>query len=130
MARLIIDKKTSPSDTFDTLIADFKSVKQAYDSIEKQYTTLKDKIKSYMIDNSISEADSGDFKVKLQRVEKCSFDTDNLISFGKSNNLDFIKLVEVIDEEKLETLIYNGFVSPKELEPFQKVSVQYRLSAK
>lgn len=130
MSRLLIKKQVKSDDYFSSLVSRFKEVKSKYDVIEKEYTTLKEDIKKYMIDNEVSTAENDGFTVKLQKVEKQSFDVENLINFGTTNGYDFVKLVETIDYEKLESLIYNGFISPKQLEPYQKINVQYRLSAK
>lgn len=130
MARVIVKTHVNKEDNFVSLVNEFKEVKKTYDAIEKRYNTLKDMIKKHMISNEISDIDTDGFTVRLQKVEKQSFDTEKLINFGKQHSFDFIKYIEAIDEEKLETLIYNGFIAPSQLEPFQKVSVQYRLTAK
>ena len=60
-----------------------------------------------------------------------SFDQEKLIEWAKENgHNDIVKVVEVIDEVELEKQVYNGFILPKDLEPYQVVKVQKVLTVK
>ncbi len=101
--------------------------------LQKKYTNevkdLRDKVKSYMTENNMDSFDRG--KVHITCYEKTTSKMNEELVMEiikkKAKNtkipekrdliLSAIKTVPVIDEDVLESLVYDGIITSKDLEP-------------
>lgn len=110
---------------------DLKLIKIQLKNLKKDEDRLVASIKKYMTDNNLTNISSIGLEVSLNERKSVSFDQENLITWAKENgHSDIVKVVEVIDEVELEKQVYNGFILPKDLEPYQLVKITKVLNVK
>lgn len=85
-------------------------------SIHKETEALKAELKKKMIDEDTKIMTSGKYQVKLEIRSNDGFDANKLLGVlkaeweksGKSGYCPWVKTVEVVDEDALESALYKG----------------------
>ena len=103
-------------------INDYILLTKNIDELKKEQAKMNTKIKDYLIENNLKDIKTSEGGVKLVISNKTSFDEEKLLNFLKENKIDAVKTIEVIDEEKLEKLIYDGNLDTDLLKPYQKTT--------
>ncbi len=93
------------------------------DSLTKIRDQMKDKLKTYLKDNNLTKLNSELGYVSLITTEKTTYDDEKVVNYCKINKYDVVKTIEILDEDKLEELIYNGDIKIEELEPFKETKI-------
>lgn len=125
----IVDAGLSP-DIYES-ISDLKYIKTQLKDLKKKEDKLVAIVKDYMIKNDLTNISSISIEANLSERKTISFKTEELIEWAKDNGYDdIVKTIEVVDEVELEKQVYNGFISPKDLEPFQVEKVSKVLTIK
>lgn len=125
----IVDAGLSP-DIYES-ISDLKYIKTQLKDLKKKEDKLVAIVKDYMIKNDLTNISSISIEANLSERKAISFKTEELIEWAKDNGYnDIVKTIEVVDEVELEKQVYNGFISPKDLEPFQVEKVSKVLTIK
>ena len=106
----------------DEFVKKYIQLSRNIDSLKKEQGEMNSKIKEYLIEKGLKDFETSEGKVKLVVTNKTSFDEDRLLEFLKDNKIDAVKTIEVIDEDKLEKLIYDGDLDASLLEPYQKTT--------
>lgn len=106
----------------DEFVKNYIQLSRNIDSLKKEQGEMNSKIKEYLIEKGLKDFETSEGKVKLVVTNKTSFDEDRLLEFLKDNKIDAVKTIEVIDEDKLEKLIYDGDLDASLLEPYQKTT--------
>ena len=91
------------------------------DAKAKQLDELKKplnaEIKSYMKHHELKEVSAGAVKAVYGKQERVSMNQDKLLGKVKQLGLtQAIKIIEVVDEQILESMIFNGELSAAEVE--------------
>lgn len=124
------DTAQASSNELFKFVSRLGQIKPSYDRDGKEIKDLVDKIKEALIKNGTKTYNVSGFTVNLSESKSYSFDTPKLLAWAKENQLPIIKTVEVLDEEALENLTYNGLIAPSQLAPFQTVKTVYKLLTK
>ena len=119
MARKKLETKTSLSE----LISEWGKNKSECDSLTKLVKRDAATIKDIMISEKLTESTSGKYIAKLSFQHKEQFDEEGLLNYIKTNlwgdkgsmECPYIKRVEVIDWEAIESAIYNENITPDQL---------------
>lgn len=95
------------------LINRYKEGKDVETKIKKSNTELNEAIKNYMTTHDMSTADSDLYTATLSITKKDTLNDDVALAIIKENLggallKSVVKTKEYIDEDALETLIYNG----------------------
>lgn len=121
---------------------------KGYEATNKQIKTLeknRDKYKAfintYLKDNNLTNVNEGDYYAKLSTVNKSTIDCEKLLDRLKdiANTTEdedlcecilgeCIKTVETVDEQAVETLIYEEIIPADTLQDCVKISSYNRLS--
>ena len=118
-----IEKSSAESFSVDEkFINEYISLTKNIDELKKKQAEMNSEIKNYLVKNNLKDIKTEEGGVKLVVSNKTSFDEEKLLNFLKENKIDAVKSVEVIDEEKLEKLIYDGNLDANLLEPYQKTT--------
>lgn len=118
-----IEKSSAENFSVDEkFINKYISLTKNIDELKKKQAEMNSEIKNYLVKNNLKDIKTEEGGVKLVVSNKTSFDEEKLLTFLKENKIDAVKSVEVIDEEKLEKLIYDGNLDAKLLEPYQKTT--------
>lgn len=109
------------------LIPEYSQAKDDEKLIKGNLTKLGDQIKEILQANSLEEFEYGGLKISYKSSEKSSINEEKLIgvikklarktkdSDKKLRIRDCIVKVEAIDERQLETLMYDGTVTPEDI---------------
>lgn len=108
----------------------FSKLKPAYDKLSKEIEALKGEIKTGLVTAGVDSYKVDNFSVTLQETHSYSFDNQKLIEWAKANGHEITVTVEMLDEDALESLLYNGEILPEQLKPFQKDKVVTKLFCK
>lgn len=128
MARLnTLNIGMDPVGSLEELVAKLGELKPNNDIVTKQVKGLVDKIKEVLIENNLTTYNSNGYKVILQRKVQRGFNEPALIEWAETNNYDVVKWVKQIDEEALESAIYNGLIKAEDVLPFQTEKVTFSL---
>jgi polyhydroxyalkanoate synthesis regulator phasin len=119
---------TNVDNPLENLVRDFTKIKPDYDSMSKKIEDLKAKIKTAMADKGVSKVEVDNFVVNLIQSHSYSFDVPKLVEWAKAQGFTITKTVEILDEDVLESLVYNGEITPEQLKPFQKDKVVTKLT--
>ena len=96
------------------LIDKYALNKNEQDAYKKLCDEDNKKIKEMMLEAELKNWSTSDYKATCSTSTRQTFDEDKLIMFFKSENipdsLGIIKTKEYIDEDALETAIYNGLI--------------------
>ena len=117
---------------------DFQQKVTELNEAKKQLKIAKDKeaklvkeVKDEMMSTGVEVERVGNIKVTCQEVVKTSFDEDILVELVKELGYnECIETKEVVNEDKLQELIYKGFINIEAIQPAVKESKTYRLSVK
>jgi len=125
-------------DTFETLIPTYYEKHKAETDLKKQSDELNKKIKKLFTENDSTLVKStkakkderqyvvGNLKATYYLKESLSIDEEGLVEFLKKHHYtDAVKTVEVVDEDVLEKMMYDGTITKKhiqEMNKFKKVS--------
>lgn len=102
---LSIEKKKELKELIDQF-AENKSLKEDYDKLCKRDNQ---KIKDIMGKYGLDTFDSEDYTAKYYSQNKESFDAELAVKILKQNGItNCIKTVEVLDDEMLESMLYNN----------------------
>lgn len=86
--------------------------------LEKQQAQLKDEICAYMEDNNLSKQVVDGYSLSYKVQHRTKVNDDKMLAivkgWGTVSN-DIVKTKEYVDEDKLESAVYNGYVSPAQL---------------
>ena len=101
--------------------------------LQKKYTNevkdLRDKVKSYMTENNMDSCDRGKAHITCYEKTTSKMNEELVMEIikKKAKNtkipekrdliLSAIKTIPVIDEDILESLVYDGIITSKDLEP-------------
>ena len=119
------------------LIDTYALNKNELDSYKKLCDEDNKKIKDMMVEAELKNYATGSFKATCSETIKQTFDENMLISVIKNNNipdsLGIIKTKEYIDEDALETALYNGLIPENVIKEIgscmtEKVSYALRVS--
>jgi len=103
-------------------IDEYHELKKLEKEVAEKIKELNNELKNYMVENNVTELDGEYAKIRYVVAKQSTFDTEPLLHYLKENDLnEAIVVKEVPDETKLQSLIYDGRVSMKDLEPFVKV---------
>jgi hypothetical protein len=128
MARLnSLNIGLDPVGSLEDLVAKLGQIKPSNDVITKEVKSLVDKIKEILIETNLTTYNSNGYRVTLQKKVQKGFNEPLLIEWAEQNNYDVVRWVQVIDEEALESAIYNGLIKPEDVIPFQTEKVTYSL---
>lgn len=119
---------TQVDNELEVLVKKFTSLKPGYDDLSKEIDALKAKIKVSMAEKGLNRVEVDDFVVNLLQTHSYSFDVPRLVEWAKSRGFVITKTIEVLDEDVLESLVYNGEITPEQLKPFQKDKVVTKLT--
>lgn len=96
------------------LIETYGMNKSEFDSYKKLCDDENKQIKQMMKDESLKNYESEHYKASYSISERTSFDEDKMIRVIRSYNipgsLGIVKTREYIDEDALESAIYNGLI--------------------
>lgn len=125
-------------DTFETLIPTYYEKNKEATNLKKQSDELNKKIKKLFTETDSTLVEStkakkgerqyvvGDLKATYYLQERPSIDEEGLVEFLKKHHYtDAVKTVEVVDEEVLEKMMYEGTITKKhigEMAKFKKMS--------
>lgn len=106
----------------DELVEKYYEAKQKEKQFTEEAKKLNAELKLYMQNNSIEELQYQGISVKLQIEKRVSMDENHLLEIlkGIDGAEDSIMLVETINEEVLESLIYNEKIDATLLAPAQR----------
>lgn len=119
-----------PDQELDELVEELSKIKPRSDQETKKVKELVNKIKELLIKSQQTTYNSNGYSVTLQKRVQKSFDEPALIAYAKEHGLDIIKTVEQIDTDALETAVYNGLISPADIEPFEVIKETMSLITK
>lgn len=108
------------SEVNENYVKDYITLQNKIDELTKIQSEMKNKLKTYLSENNLNKLNSELGYVSLITTEKTTYDDEKVANYCKSNNYDVVKTIEVLDEEKLEELIYNGKISLSELDPYKE----------
>ena len=111
--------------------------KEELDTYKMICDTESKKIKAIMTEDKLKEFDSDNYTAKVTTVDKSYTDEAKLLqvihSFNIPDSLGIIKTREYIDEDALESAIYNGEISEEVMKSIATCKVdkfEYRLNVK
>jgi len=116
---LFENKVETKEDTLESKLNEYIDKKSTADKLTKEVKSLSEDIKQLMIEKGETKISQNGYNISCSERETVKVDEDKLISVLKKNNVNAIKLKEVIDEDVLESKIYNGELSKKVLEEIQ-----------
>lgn len=109
----------------------FKGIKPLSEKYKKEADELSKNIKNLLDKLNLTCYDVDGFGVSLNQVNSYYFDEDKLIKWLEANGFDeCIKSVKVVDNDRLEKLVYNGIIQNDNLKTFQFVKTTKRLLVK
>lgn len=109
----------------------FKEIKPLNEKYKRESEELSKNIKDLLDKLNLTCYDVDGFGVTLSQTNSYYFDEDKLIKWLEANGFDeCIKSVKVIDNDKLEKLVYNGIIQNDNLRAFQFVKTTKRLLVK
>lgn len=92
-------------------------------NVEKVVKEIGPKIKSIIHGLGVTEKEVDGLKISLRTSKRKSMNEDKLLEICKNfNQPNLIKTKEYVDEEVLETLIYNGIIKAEQIEPAMDVT--------
>ena len=114
--------------TLEELIEVWGTNKTTADGLKKVVDRDAAQIKEIMLSKKLTESKSGKYIAKLSIQHKEKFNEDGLIEYiktklwGKKGSMEcpYIKRVEVIDWDALESAIYNETITKKQLMEIDK----------
>lgn len=121
------------------LIQLYAARKQAEKEAKDACSAVTTEVKKYMTDNGMEEAESGEWKVTYKPSERVSMNEEKLIATlkklarkekdkeRKAEIRKAIVKVEAIDEQLLESLIYNGVIEADDIQECTESKVTYTL---
>lgn len=125
-----LDLLTATIDHYGDNKAEFDAYKKLCDSDNKV-------IKEIMGEAKLDQYSTANYIAKLTAVDKSYFDESKLIgtihSFNIPDSLGIIKTREYIDEDALESAIYNGEISKEVMDEIANCKIEkteYRLNIK
>ena len=99
------------------LLQEYVVVNRSYSDINKRRDELGKQIKKLMASRKIDTVDLDDVKVRYILQERTTMDEPKAVEVLKSLGLhEGIKTIEVLDQAKVEDLIYQGKLAPMALE--------------
>lgn len=115
------------------LLPVYAEANATYNSAKKEADKLGAEIKALMAQADIKKFDYGTGVASYSVSERTSFNEELLVSKVKElGHAELIRTREYIDEEELESALYNNKIDPAQLAPCQitKTLVSLRLSKK
>lgn len=102
--------------TLDDIVADYGKLDEQAKLLKKEVDTEKDLIKSMMCESNLTEYTAGGFTVKYSVSERTTVDEVKMLNVLKQDWVErfgsmecpYIKTIEVIDEDALESALYKG----------------------
>lgn len=86
-------------------------------SVEKVVKDIGPKIKTIIHSLGVTEKEVDGLKISLRKSQRKSMNEERLLEICKKlNQPNLIKTKEYVDEEVLETLIYNNIISASDIE--------------
>lgn len=101
---------------FENLINEAGKTKYEVDALNKVLTNAKNQIKAELNSNETTDAKTDEYKVKLVKQKRQTFNDDKAIELLKGTSIEnlVVKTKLYVDSDALEDLIYQGKVD-KEL---------------
>ena len=92
-------------------------------SVEKVVKDLGPKIKTMIHSLGVTEKEVDGLKISLRKSQRKTMNQDKLLEICKGlNQPNLIKTKEYVDEEVLETLIYNNIIKADQIEPAMEIT--------
>lgn len=121
-----------------TMIDDYKQNKEQESSIKKWLSNVGDSIENIMRKNNLSEFSTEKWTAKITTTQKEDFNEFRAIEILKETLSEddlkkVVKTREYIDDDALESLVYNGVFDVAKLEPcrtLKEPTVTLRISKK
>jgi len=105
--------------SLSSLVDEAFSVQTQINNLTEHLTNLKEKLKFTMKKEGLSKLSGKTGNVTLSTRVTTKWDEEGLLSYLKKNNLGCTKQITVIDEDQLETKIYNNEIVPNNIKPYQ-----------
>lgn len=116
---------------FKELVLKFARLDAEQKRLKKQSDPLKDDIKKYMSENDLDTFKEGPVSARYEVQERRTMNESKLVERLKALGFtDAIRTVEVPDENAIEDLIYEGKLSPAELDDCVNIKHITRLTVK
>lgn len=117
-----MDETLRIKNQLEQIIGKFYDVKSDADDFKKEADSYNKEIKELMAKINIEDYTTEDGLVAKKSIQKReSFNEPNLINYLKENDFsDAIDLVEVINYDKLEDMIYNGKLIASDIAEFRE----------
>ena len=126
-----------PEFNLSKVIDEYKESKDKENALKKANNELNENIKAYMGEHGMTSANSEKYTATLSQTKKESLNEELAIEIIKENLggallNSVIKQKEYIDEDALETLVYNGDFDISKLEKAKitKVTTTLRIKKK
>lgn len=115
-------KKQKLEMSMEEAVEKLGNLKAQIKTLQEEEKLYVNKLKISMKDSNKSNIETDDYIASLAKRESASLEEEKLISYidekyGKSMVTKMTK--KVVDEDKLESLIFNGKLNAKEIQPFQ-----------
>lgn len=115
-------KQSDKENAIDKLIEKYYQVKEDEKEVKQVVDELNEKIKIYFKENSLDKYESNDYKVSVTKVVKKKYIDKLLIPRLKSLGFsEAIDKVEVINNDVLESLLYNNKLKIEDIEDCQNI---------
>lgn len=110
--------------SMEEVVEKLGNLKAQIKTLQEEEKLYVNKLKVSMKDSNKSSIETEGYIASLTKRESASLEEEKLISYvdekyGKSMVAKMTK--KVIDEDKLESLIFNGKLNAKEIQPFQVI---------
>lgn len=118
----MIKKQSDKENAIDKLIEKYYQVKEDEKEVKQVVDGLNEKIKIYFKENSLDKYESNDYKASVTKVVKKKYIDKLLIPRLKSLGFsEAIDKVEVINNDVLESLLYNNKLKIEDIEDCQNI---------
>ena len=102
--------------TLDLLVADYGQIDSKIKELTKTANSEKDEIKQLMLEQDVTSHESGGYKVSCVKSTRETMDQEKMLDvlkkdwrsrYGKQE-CPYIRTVEIVDMDKLESVLYAG----------------------
>lgn len=110
--------------TMEQVVGKLGSLKSQIKALQEEEKLYVNRLKASMKENNQSMIEGDGYVASLTKRESASLEEEKLINYveekyGKSMVSKMTK--KVVDEDKLESLVFNGKLNAKEIQPFQVI---------
>ena len=128
-------KEELNEDLLNSLLKEYSEAKDMENKYHKVAEPLNKEIKDYLMSFNLEkyESEKSDITATLSKTNKVSWVEPILIErLKKLGHSEAVKTIEVIDYEKLESLLYNGVIKEKKIEDCKNIKevITLRLGVK